>query len=314
LWHATGVDAPAILLVDSNQRTQSGRNVLLMSSDRGRVLLRPKFCIDRSCGCAKVDLHIALIDDQVERVIEHDDHVELGMKSGCTLRPPLGFDVPSMTLELYTGRFTAFTTRREDLAAASAALNQLGLRIDGELLDELWRRQSLAKGAEPKPLARRPPKDHRLGRLVGWDEVCGDTRRDILWHEGKFIVCDDSYCPAPDCTCDEALVFFDRENTHEVGSVWVQFKTDDLKFVPSEGSSMQDLRAVWRAYVERWPNYRDHLRERYLALRDALHDALDVVPTELRPSESPRRSPPKIGRNEACPCGSGRKYKRCCGT
>lgn len=25
------------------------------------------------------------------------------------------------------------------------------------------------------------------------------------------------------------------------------------------------------------------------------------------------RSVPKVGRNELCPCGSGRKYKRCCG-
>jgi hypothetical protein len=27
----------------------------------------------------------------------------------------------------------------------------------------------------------------------------------------------------------------------------------------------------------------------------------------------PYRSPPKIGRNEPCPCGSGKKYKKCCG-
>ena len=26
-----------------------------------------------------------------------------------------------------------------------------------------------------------------------------------------------------------------------------------------------------------------------------------------------RRSIPKVGRNEACPCGSGKKYKNCCG-
>lgn len=25
------------------------------------------------------------------------------------------------------------------------------------------------------------------------------------------------------------------------------------------------------------------------------------------------RSQPKVGRNDPCPCGSGRKYKRCCG-
>src|ERR1022692_2446070 len=27
----------------------------------------------------------------------------------------------------------------------------------------------------------------------------------------------------------------------------------------------------------------------------------------------PRRNAPKVGRNELCPCGSGKKYKRCCG-
>ena len=26
------------------------------------------------------------------------------------------------------------------------------------------------------------------------------------------------------------------------------------------------------------------------------------------------RSGPKVGRNEPCPCGSGKKYKKCCGT
>jgi len=27
----------------------------------------------------------------------------------------------------------------------------------------------------------------------------------------------------------------------------------------------------------------------------------------------PRRNAPKVGRNDPCPCGSGKKYKRCCG-
>jgi preprotein translocase subunit SecA len=39
-----------------------------------------------------------------------------------------------------------------------------------------------------------------------------------------------------------------------------------------------------------------------------------------RPSQTPppvaqplRPSVPKVGRNDPCPCGSGKKYKRCCG-
>jgi hypothetical protein len=31
------------------------------------------------------------------------------------------------------------------------------------------------------------------------------------------------------------------------------------------------------------------------------------------PALSPVRTTPKIGRNEPCPCGSGKKYKKCCG-
>jgi uncharacterized protein YecA (UPF0149 family) len=33
---------------------------------------------------------------------------------------------------------------------------------------------------------------------------------------------------------------------------------------------------------------------------------------ESRPA-SVKRQGDKVGRNEPCPCGSGKKYKRCCG-
>jgi uncharacterized protein YecA (UPF0149 family) len=29
--------------------------------------------------------------------------------------------------------------------------------------------------------------------------------------------------------------------------------------------------------------------------------------------EPVRRAEPKVGRNDLCPCGSGRKFKKCCG-
>jgi preprotein translocase subunit SecA len=30
------------------------------------------------------------------------------------------------------------------------------------------------------------------------------------------------------------------------------------------------------------------------------------------PVETYTRGAPKVGRNDACPCGSGKKYKKCC--
>ncbi|CEE23415.1 conserved hypothetical protein [Xanthomonas citri pv. citri] len=35
---------------------------------------------------------------------------------------------------------------------------------------------------------------------------------------------------------------------------------------------------------------------------------------QLATQGSLRRQGPKIGRNDQCPCGSGRKYKHCCAT
>lgn len=33
-----------------------------------------------------------------------------------------------------------------------------------------------------------------------------------------------------------------------------------------------------------------------------------IAPTEKQMN----RKPPKVGRNEPCPCGSGKKFKKCC--
>ncbi|MBS4095807.1 MAG: SEC-C domain-containing protein [Sulfuricella sp.] len=34
----------------------------------------------------------------------------------------------------------------------------------------------------------------------------------------------------------------------------------------------------------------------------------------LKSSEPVRREAPKVGRNDPCPCGSGKKFKQCCGS
>jgi hypothetical protein len=35
---------------------------------------------------------------------------------------------------------------------------------------------------------------------------------------------------------------------------------------------------------------------------------------EVQKVETVRREVPKVGRNDPCPCGSGKKYKKCCGS
>jgi hypothetical protein len=56
-------------------------------------------------------------------------------------------------------------------------------------------------------------------------------------------------------------------------------------------------------------------RERYPPIDDVVEATAWWGRSQYRRSVAvePYRAPPKIGRNEPCPCGSGRKFKKCCG-
>ncbi len=43
----------------------------------------------------------------------------------------------------------------------------------------------------------------------------------------------------------------------------------------------------------------------------AKFDSLKEMTVNPTPVQMARK-PPKVGRNEPCPCGSGRKFKKCC--
>jgi hypothetical protein len=60
---------------------------------------------------------------------------------------------------------------------------------------------------------------------------------------------------------------------------------------------------------EAWDDEDDFDRE------DWRDDIIDLPPPELAEYIPPQPyiAPPKVGRNDPCPCGSGKKYKKCCG-
>jgi hypothetical protein len=72
------------------------------------------------------------------------------------------------------------------------------------------------------------------------------------------------------------------------------------------------MERIWRAFVDRHRDDRWLLR-RANALREfgatwllPLYEASHRAPSLIRGEA-------RVGRNEPCPCGSGKKYKRCCG-
>lgn len=59
------------------------------------------------------------------------------------------------------------------------------------------------------------------------------------------------------------------------------------------------------------PDTKNNIRRQLTAIVGAAYDTFKKYRrAELLPPAHPRA--PRIGRNDPCPCGSGRKYKRCC--
>jgi hypothetical protein len=61
----------------------------------------------------------------------------------------------------------------------------------------------------------------------------------------------------------------------------------------------------WIDCLQERPREYERERDRGEELREPVASEYAAAPI--------RRSAPKVGRNEPCPCGSGKKFKKCCG-
>ena len=87
---------------------------------------------------------------------------------------------------------------------------------------------------------------------------------------------------------------------------WVSLEVFDT----SLGGEDDDTGTVdFVARFKRDSELQDH-RERSIFRRE--EGRWVYVDGEINPKASPRRAG-KVGRNQPCPCGSGQKYKKCCG-
>lgn len=99
------------------------------------------------------------------------------------------------------------------------------------------------------------------------------------------------------------------------GFVGVHFSQNDVQ---KSYAAMQD-KAAWDRFGDPWEFYLPSeiaARQLRWAEEDAENDADvgdgDYGYDEMFLPETYVRAEPKVGRNDPCPCGSGKKYKKCC--
>jgi hypothetical protein len=117
----------------------------------------------------------------------------------------------------------------------------------------------------------------------------------------------ESYCPDPDCDCQRVMLNVVEEERPL--NRQCRYAGDLMRLV-------QELVLSDPAYVAR-------LKRHYALVKRAAADPGHPAYQELQaaiekeegepPVRIPGPEPQRVGRNDPCPCGSGKKFKRCCG-
>ena len=112
---------------------------------------------------------------------------------------------------------------------------------------------------------------------------------------------------------DAASLMRSRYTAYGLGQFdWLVESThpDHREDVPSEDSAQPHDEVEFYAYYELEGVPRQLAERSAFSRKDGKLYYVGGVP--LRP-EGYRRAEAKVGRNDPCPCGSGKKYKKCCG-
>lgn len=147
----------------------------------------------------------------------------------------------------------------------------------------------------------------------------------------------ESYCVEPRCDCRRVMLSVIDEGTRAVAATinhaferpGPPHEDEPQTFLDPlnpQSELADDLLAQFRSMIDHDPPYQDRLERHYLAwksivddpghpdhhkVRSAQHDDPEYRPAF--PAQAPfRRTEPKTGPNALCPCGSGKKHKKCC--
>ncbi|MDO9535313.1 MAG: SEC-C metal-binding domain-containing protein [Bacillota bacterium] len=164
----------------------------------------------------------------------------------------------------------------------------------------------------------------RTNEMIYYDEVFNSKDYNRLMFENKGIdyVVLDAYCTNPKCHCNEVLLaFYEIDASEETSSLLftllLKFKRGKYTIEDKDDRiDRKEIKENYNLFMEKLndPDYMLY-KERYAIMKTlrvtlGLNTAATVVNRQNIISENLDNN--KVGRNEHCPCGSGKKYKKCC--
>ncbi|HSN55291.1 MAG TPA: SEC-C metal-binding domain-containing protein [Candidatus Sulfomarinibacteraceae bacterium] len=286
-------------------------SLVWFSSREHPFAVRERHCLDLECSCTDGWLTLTEVN-----------------LAGEELQGPLTFEI---RVDLRTGRERRPPKRPAEI---QALVREFLVRFPEERFSEMLDRHDLERTSRQR-LAEQTVDPSRRGKLISYAEVIyeeEDLERDecrfgfFFVHEGRDYLIEDYYCINPACDCRKVHIgFFERiESPRNKIDIWQRFRAaftleGQFEEITLCEKGWRDAASVARAWREHFGERFAIFRERYEQIKAigrrsmpsprpvkivkyASQEPLDASPTGIR-----------IGRNDPCPCGSGRKFKRCCG-
>ncbi len=87
---------------------------------------------------------------------------------------------------------------------------------------------------------------------------------------------------------------------------------EGLEILSTEGGGEKDSEGVVE-FIAHYSSEEQKVEHHERAIFQRLGGEWKFIDGVMQGVQPYRREQPKIGRNDPCPCGSGKKYKKCCG-
>src|SRR5262249_20903879 len=133
--------------------------------------------------------------------------------------------------------------------------------------------------------------------------------------DGRQHLLIDQHCVRVGCNCTDTYINVlpigpDGDFGEAAGIVLLDYAGREWKEVPNEAAP-GDLLSLRQRVESVFPDFYTRLAERHAKLQAIYHSCRQRHLEDKRATKI--AMPKKVGRNDPCPCGSGKKYKKCCG-
>ena len=134
-------------------------------------------------------------------------------------------------------------------------------------------------------------------------------------HEGSRYAVVDCYCLVEGCDCREIVIHFahipkDPKDIKRTAFAAARYDLSDGSFHPASVKDAPQVGILMPQFLAKIPGVRELLKQRYGRIHQLVAEKPHIKSNR---KASPVVTQPTPGRNDPCSCGSGKKYKKCCG-